>query len=54
MMERLRQVVAGEDLTRLEAADLMQQWMEGKGTAAQIGALLTALRMKGETVEEIY
>lgn len=53
MMERLRQVVAGEDLTRLEAADLMQQWMEGKGTAAQIGALLTALRMKGETVEEI-
>lgn len=53
MMERLRRVVSGDDLTRSEAADLMRRWMEGKGTAAQIGALLTALRMKGETVEEI-
>ena len=36
-----------------EAADVMRQIMEGLATDAQIAALAVALRMKGETVEEI-
>ena len=33
--------------------DVMDKAMDGECTPAQIGALLTALRIKGETVEEI-
>src|SRR4030042_2834782 len=40
-------------LTEDETAEFMQEIMEGKATDAQIGAFLAALRMKGETVEEI-
>ena len=40
-------------LTEAETAECMQEIMEGKATDAQIGAFLAALRMKGETVEEI-
>lgn len=49
----LRRVIAGEHLTRVEAAEVMRQLMEGTVTPAQQGALLTALHMKGETVEEL-
>lgn len=42
-----------ESLTREEARDVMAEVLAGKCTDAQIAALLTALRMKGETVEEI-
>jgi anthranilate phosphoribosyltransferase len=42
-----------ESLTRTEARDLMCEILAGKCTDAQIAALLVALRMKGETVEEI-
>ena len=31
----------------------MTEIMEGKATPAQIGAFITALRMKGETVDEV-
>src|SRR3989442_15722896 len=41
------------DLTRIEAAAAMEAIMTGAATGAQIGAFLTALRMKGETVEEL-
>src|SRR5919197_3037430 len=41
------------DLTRIEAAAAMEAIMSGAATGAQIGAFLTALRMKGETVEEL-
>ncbi len=51
--EALHQVLAGRDLTGVEAAEMMTIIMSGEATPAQIGALLTALRMKGETVEEI-
>ncbi len=46
-------VVEGEDLTEAEAMEAMDIIMSGGATNAQIAALLTALRMKGETVEEI-
>ena len=42
-----------ESLTRAEARDVMAQVLTGGCTDAQIAALLIALRMKGETVEEI-
>ena len=43
----------GQDLTREQAAQTMDDIMSGNASAAQIGGVLTALRMKGETVEEI-
>lgn len=42
-----------ESLSRDEARDVMAEVLTGKCTDAQIAALLIALRMKGETVEEI-
>jgi anthranilate phosphoribosyltransferase len=42
-----------QSLSRDEARDVMAEVLSGKCTDAQIAALLTALRMKGETVEEI-
>jgi anthranilate phosphoribosyltransferase len=41
------------DLTEAEAADVMQGIMSGEASAAQIGAFLAALRMKGETADEV-
>jgi anthranilate phosphoribosyltransferase len=40
-------------LSKEEMAECMNEIMEGRATDAQIGAFLTALRLKGETVEEI-
>lgn len=45
--------VEGNNLTQAEAEAAMDIIMSGGATNAQIAALLTALRMKGETVEEI-
>ena len=42
-----------QSLDRAEARDVMAEVLAGRCTDAQIAALLTALRMKGETVEEI-
>ena len=49
----VRALVDRRDLTRLEAAAAMEAIMSGAATNAQIAAFLTALRMKGETVEEL-
>lgn len=46
-------VVDGNDLTEQEAEEAMDIIMSGNATNAQIAALLTALRMKGETIPEI-
>lgn len=46
-------LIEGNNLTRAEARSIMGAIMEGKASQAQIGALLIALRIKGETVEEI-
>src|ERR1700681_4143873 len=43
----------GQSLDRGEARAVMGEVLSGKCTDAQIAALLVALRMKGETVEEI-
>jgi anthranilate synthase/phosphoribosyltransferase len=51
--EAIGKVMSGEDLTEEEAEAVMGQIMAGEATPAQIGAFLTALRLKGETVEEI-
>lgn len=53
MRDAIRRVVAGEDLTRAEAAAVMDAIMRGETTDAQIAAFLTGLRLKGETVGEI-
>src|SRR5512138_3007062 len=49
----IAKVVEREDLTEAEMIEVMDQIMEGIATPAQIAALITALRMKGETVEEV-
>ena len=51
--EAIGKVVYGENLTFQEASQVMKEIMTGRATSAQIAALLTALRMKGETVEEL-
>jgi anthranilate phosphoribosyltransferase len=51
--EAVRALVDRRDLTRIEAAAAMEAIMSGAATNAQIAAFLTALRMKGETVEEL-
>ena len=49
----IRTVVEGRELTREQATAAMDAIMTGSVTGAQIGALVTGLRMKGETVSEI-
>src|SRR6266581_318234 len=49
----IAKIVEREDLTEGEMIEVMNQIMSGECTPAQIGAFITALRMKGETVEEI-
>lgn len=51
--ESIAKVVQGEDLTEGEMMQAMEEVMEGQATPAQIAAFITALRMKGETVEEV-
>jgi len=51
--EALSKIVARNDLTMAEAREVMREIMRGEATQAQIGAFLTALRMKGETADEI-
>ncbi len=53
IIEAIRKVVEGKDLTRDEAFAVMDTIMSGQATDAQIASFLTALRMKGETVEEL-
>jgi len=51
--DAIEKLVDGRNLTEDEAASVMDEIMSGKATDAQIGSLLTSLRLKGETVEEI-
>ena len=51
--ETLTKLAARQDLTPAEATRMMSLIMEGKASQAQIGALLLALHMKGETAAEI-
>ncbi|OGW25253.1 MAG: anthranilate phosphoribosyltransferase, partial [Nitrospirae bacterium GWC2_42_7] len=51
--EAINLLVSGIDLSEAETAECMQEIMEGRATDSQISSFLTALRIKGETVEEI-
>lgn len=51
--EALDKVISGIDLSRIEAAGVMDTIMSGDATPSQISAFITGLRLKGETVEEI-
>lgn len=51
--QAINRVVDGENLTQGEMNQAMRQIMSGAATDAQIGAFLVALRIKGETVDEI-
>ncbi|MBM3776503.1 MAG: anthranilate phosphoribosyltransferase [Acidobacteria bacterium] len=49
----LHRLVERENLTREAAEEAMQAILEGRARAAEIAAFLVALRMKGETVDEL-
>ena len=49
----IQKLIEGTNLTSDESSQIMQEIMSGKATNAQTAAFLTALRIKGETVEEL-
>lgn len=51
--EAINLLIQNIHLSEAEMAECMLEIMEGKATDAQIGAFLTALRIKGETIDEI-
>jgi anthranilate phosphoribosyltransferase len=51
--EIIGKVVEGNNLSIEESKAVMNEIMEGKATDVQIASFITALRMKGETVDEI-
>lgn len=53
MKKAIKAVVEGKDLSLEEAKRVMEVMLSGEATQAQLGAFLTALRMKGETLDEI-
>ena len=51
--EAINKLVIGKDLDETLMVQVMNEIMSGETTPAQIGAFITALRIKGETIEEI-
>jgi len=51
--ETINKIVNGENLSQEEASLTMNEIMSGEATPAQIASFLTALRLKGETIDEI-
>ncbi|MEJ2740102.1 MAG: anthranilate phosphoribosyltransferase, partial [Dehalococcoidia bacterium] len=51
--EAIGLVASGVSLTAAQAEQVMHEIMSGEATPAQLGAFLTALKIKGETVDEI-
>ena len=51
--ELLGHVASGQPLSREQAADAFDVMMSGDATPSQIGGFLMALRVRGETVDEI-
>ncbi len=49
----LNKIMGGNDLSGSEAEDVMEAIMNGEASDSQIAAFITALRFKGETIEEI-
>ncbi|HEY4711012.1 MAG TPA: anthranilate phosphoribosyltransferase [Candidatus Acidoferrales bacterium] len=53
IQEALEKITAGSHLSRSEADSAMEQILSGRATDSQIAALLTALRSKGEALDEL-
>lgn len=53
IQDAIAKLIDRQHLTETEAETVMSEIMEGRATPAQIAAYLTALRMKGETADEI-
>jgi anthranilate phosphoribosyltransferase len=53
LLEALKLAVEGKNLTRAQAAAAVDDMLEGQAPVAQIAGLLVALRIKGETPDEI-
>lgn len=51
--EAIYQLINGEDLAYDQAKEVMEEMMTGAATQAQMGGFLTALRLQGETIDEI-
>lgn len=51
--EAIDKVVNNENIREAVMMEVMDEIMEGKATPAQIASFITALRIKGETVEEV-
>jgi anthranilate phosphoribosyltransferase len=51
--EAIGRLIEGSSLSEAEAVTVMEEIMTGEATPSQLGAFLTALRLKGETVEEV-
>jgi anthranilate phosphoribosyltransferase len=51
--EAIAKIITHTDLSEKEMVGVMNEVMSGDATEAQIGSFITALRMKGETVDEI-
>ena len=53
IIEALRKLISGQNLEKEEMKSIMNEIMEGRLPESQISAFLVALRMKGETIDEI-
>ena len=53
IQDAIQSLVDGESLSMETAAQAMNEIMEGEATPAQFGAFVTALRVKGETSDEV-
>jgi anthranilate phosphoribosyltransferase len=53
IQQAIARLVERHDLTRAETSQVMEEIADGGATPAQVGAFLAALRVKGETVDEI-
>ena len=53
IQEALARLLDGHDLSREDARAVMNEIMSGEATSGQIGGFLVALRLKGETADEI-
>ena len=53
IQDAIQSLVDGESLSMKTAAQAMNEIMEGEATPAQFGAFVTALRIKGETSDEV-
>lgn len=51
--EGIQKLIDGDNLTSYESGEIMREVMSGKASSSQTAAFLTALRMKGEAVEEL-